>query len=670
MVVYKIYVTTGKAACGGTHDSISIVLIGEAGESEKHQLDNMGKEFCPGTVNKFKVHCKKDLGKILIVRLYKEPYLFFHEDPWLCNHLTVKCPNDQCYQFPYYQWISDYVTVEIPERTGIILANDVHPIIRDQRRSELEKKKQTHQWKTDAPGTPSHINFESDDDLSPNDKFSLTKRTSFGFHLISIGFDNLLTGLSNCTSSWNHFDDIKRLLHFERTHNSDLVPHIWKEDTFFGYQYLNGVNPVMIQKCTKIPGNFPVNHNLVSASLGSKRNLEKELQSGNIFLADYKILHGIPANVINDKKQFIAAPICLLWKTPQDNIVPIAIQLNQTPGEENPIFLPTDPEWDWTLAKIWVRNSEFQVHEVVSHLLHTHLFAEIFNIATTRHLPLGHPVYKLLIPHLRFTLEINVHARKDLVGPEGLFDKAVVTGSGGVPLLIAKAMKSLTYSTLCLPDDIQTRGVKSIPNYFYRDDGMLVWQAVENFVSDIVNYYYKSNNDVANDPELQAWVAEIFHEGFLSNRSSGIPSSFATRAELIKYLTMVIYTCSAQHSAVNGGQYDFYSWMPNGPSTMRKPPSTAKGTATLQSVLDTLPAINTTVTAIATVRLLSIEPLDRRPLGHYPDEHFIEDKPKRSIKDFKEKLARISRIISDRKSKKKLWYQYLNPKNIENSISI
>jgi arachidonate 12-lipoxygenase (R-type) len=54
------------------------------------------------------------------------------------------------------------------------------------------------------------------------------------------------------------------------------------------------------------------------------------LQKGNIYLADYHILEGIPTVELNGHKQHHCAPICLLHFGPEGNMMPIAIQVPGT----------------------------------------------------------------------------------------------------------------------------------------------------------------------------------------------------------------------------------------------------------------------------------------------------------------------------------------------------
>ena len=58
---------------------------------------------------------------------------------------------------------------------------------------------------------------------------------------------------------------------------------------------------------------------------------------------------------------YCAAPICLLYMDKAGQLLPIAIQLKKEPGEDNPIFLPTDHWIDWLLAKIYYRSADAQV---------------------------------------------------------------------------------------------------------------------------------------------------------------------------------------------------------------------------------------------------------------------------------------------------------------------
>uniref|UniRef100_A0A3Q0T5U1 Lipoxygenase domain-containing protein n=1 Tax=Amphilophus citrinellus TaxID=61819 RepID=A0A3Q0T5U1_AMPCI len=133
---------------------------------------------------------------------------------------------------------------------------------------------------------------------------------------------------------------------------------------------------------------------------------------------------------------------------------------------------------------------------------------------------------------------------------------------------------------------------------------------------------------------------------------------------------MVIFTCSAQHSAVNSGQYDFGAWMPNSPTSLQLPPPTKKGTASEQSMLDSFPDVNTTVHGMAIMWLLSKQSSDSLFLGQYPDQHFTEDVPHQKIREFQEDLKKLSADIKARNKSLKLPYTYLDPAEVENSVSI
>ncbi|KAL7888998.1 hypothetical protein AOLI_G00039720 [Acnodon oligacanthus] len=439
-------------------------------------------------------------------------------------------------------------------------------------------------------------------------------------------------------------------------------------DEFFAYQFLNGLNPMIIKRCSKLPEKFPVTNEMVKSFLPATSTLESEMKKGNIFICDYERLRDLEGNQISKKKQYLAAPLCLLFSTP-GKLMPIAIQLNQQPGPENPIFLPSDSETDWMLAKIFVRNAEFNEHELNFHLLRTHLMGEVFTVAMIRNLPSCHPLFKLLIPHTRYNLQINILARSLLISEDGYFSQFTAIGIESMTTFLKRAASSLTYSSLCIPDDIKGRGLETIPNYYYRDDGLEMWDIINKFVSGFVSHYY-SDQDVKEDNELHSWLTEIRENGLLEQSEAGFPKSFCTVKELVKFVTMVIFTLSGQHAAVNSGQFELGAFMPNFPSTLRCPPPRQKGETTRDSVLETLPDISATINTIAIVYLLSQESADRYPLGHYPEELFGEEMPLKLIAQFKSALQGLEMKIDTRNEKLVLPYTYLNPRNVDNSVAI
>uniref|UniRef100_A0AAY4EU42 Arachidonate 5-lipoxygenase n=1 Tax=Denticeps clupeoides TaxID=299321 RepID=A0AAY4EU42_9TELE len=620
MPSYTVTVATGNQWFAGTDDYIYITLVGTEGCSDKTLLDKpLYNDFERGAVDSYDVNVGESLGEIELVKIEKKKY--WVQDDWYCRYITVKTPAGDYVEFPCFRWLVDDKEVALRDGKGrpIFICSKIYwfPMSID---ANAHKE------------LPRDIQFDSEKGVDFVLNYSKTKLKKIGLLQLIVDFVNI----------------------------TEYVMEHWKEDFMFGYQFLNGCNPVTMQKCTKIPDKLPVTSDMVKA--------------GNIYIADYDIMEDVSPNATDPcTMQYLAAPVCLLYKNTQNKIMPLAVQLHQTPGEDNPIFLPSDDKYDWLLAKMWVRSADFHVHQTVTHLLRTHLISEVFGIAMFRQLPAVHPVYKLILPHIRFTIAINTKAREQLICECGLFDKANGTGGGGHVQLVQKAMKKFTYKSLIFPESIKSRGLESqedLPYYYYRDDGNKVWELVKSFVKDVVGIYYDSDETLQKDVEIQAFVKDVCSFGMQDLDYCEFPKSLKTREELTEYLTIVIFTTSAQHAAVNFGQYDWCSWIPNSPSTMRKPPPTKKGQVDIKYIVDSLPDRGRSCWHLGAVWALSQFQENELFLGMYPDEHFTEKPVKMAMETFRKKLSELSREIKARNEGKKLPYYYLSPDRIPNSVAV
>ncbi|XP_023814567.1 arachidonate 8S-lipoxygenase-like [Oryzias latipes] len=666
-VEYQVTVSTEDVAFAGTIDDVYITLVGQDGSSEQVKLDKSKSAFHRGDESTFTVTCSEDLGQLLEIQLEKWGWIII-KDSWLPAKVEVESPDGKVYSFPIYHWLTDSKKHFFREGAAVLDFQETNPQMIKTRKNELKNQKNLYRWAVYKEGIPLCMEADTLKSLPPDDRYPYTRELEFNFTAVAALGKLGLEAWSNCIDKWNSMRDIEQLYECHVTSMSDYAMKHWREDAFFGYQFLNGVNPMMIQRCKTLPSKFPVPLDMNFSK--SQLTLRTEMMKGNIFLCDYNILDGVETNTINGRKQFLAAPLVLLHKNEDDEMMPIAIQLKQEPGEDNPIFFPTDSEYDWLLAKTYVKSADSNLHELNYHLLRTHLLAEVFAVSLQRNLPRVHPVYKLLIRHTRYTLQINVLARNSLISESGTITLYTASGGKGMLTLLDRSVSSMSYRSLCIPDDIIDRGLEDVPNFYYRDDGLKLWNIMQRFVHGILSFYYKTDCMVQNDAELQNWIQEIFENGFLRCNETGIPQKFTTVAELVKFVTMVMFTCSAQHAAVNTGQYDLYGWMPNGPSTMQEPPPTHKGKADEASFLSTLPDVQTTVHILATVWLLSMQSSDARYLHDFVEEHFTEDFPKYKVTTFQRDLIKLSEDIKDRNENLKLPYTFLDPKLVENSVAI
>uniref|UniRef100_A0A3Q1FXC9 Hydroperoxide isomerase ALOXE3-like n=1 Tax=Acanthochromis polyacanthus TaxID=80966 RepID=A0A3Q1FXC9_9TELE len=498
MVDYSVTVHTGYLAGGSTINKINIKLVGTDGESDHEWLKPWkgALTFLRGQSSHFNVSCPTSLGKLLLIELDKQNLLKVTEDAWFASKVEVKSPEGDTYNFPIYRWISDNEVHQFREGTGLWKLVIFYTF-----QSSLTTLLffVFPSWHVYAEGIPHCIKTEDPLSLPREVRFSFTKKTEFDFTASILHHKVLNTTTIN-------------LANFP-----EYTQEHWKEDAFFGYQYLNGVNPIMIQRCKVLPGNFPVTEDKIF--LHGHCKLTDEMQKGNIYLS---------------------------------------------------------------------------------------------------------------------------------------------SGGEALVTILKRSLSEITYTSLCMPDDIAERGVEDVPNYYYRDDGLKLWDAVYKFVEGILGHYYKSDAEVQQDTELQKWTSDIFEHGFL----------LTTVPEMVKFVTMAIFTGSGQHSAVNTGQYDYGGWMPNTPVSLQLPPPTTKGTTSEATMLQTLPDVNTTAQGMAVMWLLSKQSSDFVPLGQYPEEHFSEEVPCKMIQNFQGELEVLSAAIKVRNKGLEVPYKYMDPKEVENSVTI
>ena len=232
-------------------------------------------------------------------------------------------------------------------------------------------------------------------------------------------------------------------------------------------------------------------------------------------------------------------------------------------------------------------------------------------MGTMRNLPDPHPIFKLLRPHFRYTMAINCRARASLINDGGIIDTLFAIGGKGRQELMRRGGTAYNIHLTNIKRNTKERGVddpKTLPGYHYRDDGFKLWNAMESYVRNVVDDFYRDNAAVKGDDELQKWAQDIHTYGFPgyfgAEDGHGFPEQIDGKETLIELCTLIMFTGSAQHSAVNFGQYTYYGFVPNAPPGLRLPPPTKKG-ADYQVLLDSLPEKKTSFLEITTVFTLS-----------------------------------------------------------------
>jgi arachidonate 15-lipoxygenase len=295
-------------------------------------------------------------------------------------------------------------------------------------------------------------------------------------------------------------------------------------------------------------------------------------------------------------------------------------------------------------------------------------------VAARRQLDENHPLMVLLSPHFEGTLFINNAAWDILLATGGPVDallpftieatrELAVRGSAA-PLFDASAPRALFASRGV--DDVER-----LPDYPFRDDALLLWDAIYAWVAAYLAIYYAGDAAVRADAELQAWIGELTASdgGRLRGIGERTPegrAAFVTLARLIDTVTLIIFTASAQHGAVNAPQYPLMSYAPQAPLARYAPAPTRKEGATEADYLAQLPSLAEAQTVLNVNYVLGS--MRYSTLGQYGFFHFHDARVKAPLARFQAQLREIEATIAAR-NQSRVPYTFLLPSTIPQSIN-
>uniref|UniRef100_A0A7N1A9D3 Lipoxygenase n=1 Tax=Kalanchoe fedtschenkoi TaxID=63787 RepID=A0A7N1A9D3_KALFE len=370
----------------------------------------------------------------------------------------------------------------------------------------------------------------------------------------------------------------------------------WLHDQEFARHTVAGNNPFSIKLLKEFPIVSKLDPEVYGApeSALTKEIVEAEIKSMSVdqalagkrlFILDHHDMLLPFIEKMNSKPGKKAyASRTIFFHTESGTLTPIAIELS-LPDAEKRVFTnghDSTSEWNWKFAKAHVCSNDAAVHQYVNHWLRTHGSVEPYIIATHRQLSSMHPIYKLLHPHMRYTLETNANTRQNLIQGGGIVEASFSTGECGMELSSAAYDTMWRFDMEALPADLLRRGmavedpaalcgVKLVrEDYPYAADGLLVWSAIQEWVESYVNHFYTDAEEVKSDAELQAWWSEIINKGHCDKRGEAWWPDVDTNEDLSRILTTIIWVSSGHHAAVSLGQNPSAGNLPKRPTLVRK----------------------------------------------------------------------------------------------------
>jgi len=410
-----------------------------------------------------------------------------------------------------------------------------------------------------------------------------------------------------------HYENTNRAYSGRMRRPDHVNESVWTTDAWWTQQFLRGLNPMVIQRVTRLeqlPSALAVSLSRdkskqtyrISAGSGGDGPSDRDMlgalaTTGRLFVVDYEEL----SEAVTFRDRILYAPIVLLCLDLSRVLMPLLIQLERRerarlyfPTTAAEAYVPgaqqqTNAAMVWMFAKMHAAVADAVMHQMLIHLLETHLALEPVVIATHRALATDHPLFRLLHPHLKGTIAVNEFGRSTLVSElHARVDDLIATGLHGSLHLMTRYYNGPSYRFMeSLPRQLKRRGfdvggaddddddddgvwggpTDQLPGFLYRDYGMAVWRLTHTFVRRTLEPLYGDTAAMRDrawrtDVGISAWIEELRRE---------IPVARQRLAELdtfvafVEFITQVVFQASVQHAAVSFGQYELQTFQPARP---------------------------------------------------------------------------------------------------------
>lgn len=449
---------------------------------------------------------------------------------------------------------------------------------------------------------------------------------------------------------------------------------LWKQDAIFASQRLTGMYPWFIRRVTDLAvfqQSFPITDAMVEGVVDPGETLESLASAGRLYFVSQSELDGAPPA----HEHVMTAPTTLFFVNHLGQLMPLGIQLYPETSSTNPIFTPLHEPNTWLAAKIHASCADNLVHAIYSHAILMHFVMSNVWTAANRTLPPEHPVNAFLTPHFWATLFITYEVKGSMDTAKGSQTSVYGTGLDGQNVMVSRLFKSFNFEDYVPSIDFEKRGVSDasvLPEFYYRDDALKIYAADLAYVESMLGLFYKSDEDVQNDYELQAWAKEMASpEGAAIN---GLPvngdGNITTRADLYQIVASVLFTVTSRHSSIENGALN-YGYPATNPFAYRlSAPTNDDENIDLAVVSAALPPAKEVIDGWALIQSANYKHKDKNRLGHY-EKGFTKNWPdgaEANVNNWREALNGISEEIEKRNETLAIPYTPMNPVNTFNSI--